>query len=395
MNWRVESVRSLFSPHERLRRDLSAYIDGELDAGERARLERHLAGCTACRGELEELRRTVQLLRMVPAVAPPRSFALPLSAAPAATTLRYSPLFFGLRNATAGLAAMLVAVMAVNIVFDPPTAVAPTEGRQEALATSQGPTPAAAVAVASRPDTLAKPGLPAAPALAPTKPAAAAPAPKPAEAPKPAAAAAPAAKPAEPARAPPPPTPTPAPAAAAPAAAAPAKPADAAKPAAPAPAAAAKPAEPTRPAAAPPATAPTPVPGAPAAAARPAAAPPPAPQPTPAPPVARLAEESSAKSAEDAAQGQPAASTFVAPFAAAPGEGAGGGAGSERPTAQGADQFRRDAAADTANQAARMVPAASSSPTPSPIDLAAWALAGAVALAALATLLVWARDRRA
>ena len=34
---------------------MSGYLGNELDAGQRARLEAHLAGCPACRDELEEL----------------------------------------------------------------------------------------------------------------------------------------------------------------------------------------------------------------------------------------------------------------------------------------------------------------------------------------------------
>ena len=36
---------------------LSAYHDGELPAGERAAVERHLAECAACREALEQMRR--------------------------------------------------------------------------------------------------------------------------------------------------------------------------------------------------------------------------------------------------------------------------------------------------------------------------------------------------
>ncbi len=48
--------------HERWRDDLSAYALGALEPGEAAELERHLAGCEACREELEWLRPAVQVL---------------------------------------------------------------------------------------------------------------------------------------------------------------------------------------------------------------------------------------------------------------------------------------------------------------------------------------------
>jgi anti-sigma-K factor RskA len=48
--------------HERWREELAAYALGALEPGEGAELERHLAGCEECRGELEWLRPAVQLL---------------------------------------------------------------------------------------------------------------------------------------------------------------------------------------------------------------------------------------------------------------------------------------------------------------------------------------------
>ncbi|MDQ7794879.1 MAG: DUF4349 domain-containing protein [bacterium] len=53
---------------------LSAYLDNQLDAGLRGRLEEHLAGCPGCRRELEELRCTVELCRDLEEVAPPAGF---------------------------------------------------------------------------------------------------------------------------------------------------------------------------------------------------------------------------------------------------------------------------------------------------------------------------------
>ena len=56
---------------------LSAYLDGQLSAGERARLEARLAADPALRAELEALRRTVALVRDLPPVSIPRNFILP------------------------------------------------------------------------------------------------------------------------------------------------------------------------------------------------------------------------------------------------------------------------------------------------------------------------------
>jgi hypothetical protein len=63
---------------ERQREQLSAYIDGELSAAERAELERHVPGCPECQEALGELRRVHDLLAALPMPKAPRAFALPL-----------------------------------------------------------------------------------------------------------------------------------------------------------------------------------------------------------------------------------------------------------------------------------------------------------------------------
>src|SRR5689334_1171331 len=63
---------------------LSAYIDQQLSAAERAALERRLESEPALRLALDELRTTVGMLRELPPARPPRSFALdPATVAPA------------------------------------------------------------------------------------------------------------------------------------------------------------------------------------------------------------------------------------------------------------------------------------------------------------------------
>jgi len=52
--------------HRRLRQRLGEYLEGDLGAAERARLDAHLDACPACRAELAELRATVALLRSLP-----------------------------------------------------------------------------------------------------------------------------------------------------------------------------------------------------------------------------------------------------------------------------------------------------------------------------------------
>jgi hypothetical protein len=61
--------------HEKLRERLSAYLEADLDARERARIEEHLSGCPDCRREYRELRHTVDLLRRLPAPDPPPDLA--------------------------------------------------------------------------------------------------------------------------------------------------------------------------------------------------------------------------------------------------------------------------------------------------------------------------------
>ena len=59
--------------------NLSAYLDGALTAGEKARLERHLLGCSTCQRDLASMQAMVGLLRHMRRRPVPRSFALPLS----------------------------------------------------------------------------------------------------------------------------------------------------------------------------------------------------------------------------------------------------------------------------------------------------------------------------
>lgn len=53
--------------------DLSAYLDGELDPSDRARVEAHLDTCDRCRARLSELRATASLIASLPTVRPSRS----------------------------------------------------------------------------------------------------------------------------------------------------------------------------------------------------------------------------------------------------------------------------------------------------------------------------------
>ncbi|MCH8949961.1 MAG: zf-HC2 domain-containing protein [Chloroflexi bacterium] len=56
--------------------ELNAYIDGELDAAARSRVEAHIESCAACRESVAELRTVSQALQSLAGAQTPRSFAL-------------------------------------------------------------------------------------------------------------------------------------------------------------------------------------------------------------------------------------------------------------------------------------------------------------------------------
>ncbi len=109
--------------HRRWRRDLSPFIDGQMELSRREALERHLATCAFCQEELASLRQVVALLRRVPQVEASRSFAL--TQAPS-VRLRW-PVMYGssIRYATAVAAMLLLAVVVADLVTGRPAALAP------------------------------------------------------------------------------------------------------------------------------------------------------------------------------------------------------------------------------------------------------------------------------
>lgn len=107
---------------------LSAYIDNEVTLQEAVRVERHLQVCGSCAEELASLRWTVNLLREVPPVAVPRSFAIrqiDLEPEPARRPFALPDwLFNGLQWATVATAVLAILVFAGDIlnVFGQPAA---------------------------------------------------------------------------------------------------------------------------------------------------------------------------------------------------------------------------------------------------------------------------------
>ncbi len=61
--------------HQRIKQQLSDYLEGDLAHGARQRMASHLAGCEDCASELRGLRQTRELLRGLPAPEPPPDLA--------------------------------------------------------------------------------------------------------------------------------------------------------------------------------------------------------------------------------------------------------------------------------------------------------------------------------
>jgi hypothetical protein len=99
------------SEHERVEGSLSAYIDGELSAKEKAQVQKHLQECQACVENLATLRQTVALLRELPAIPAPRSFAV--RPAPVRPKVRaVAPAWgYGLLKGATALAALLLVLL--------------------------------------------------------------------------------------------------------------------------------------------------------------------------------------------------------------------------------------------------------------------------------------------
>ena len=102
---------------ERQREQLSAYIDGELSAAERAELERHIPRCPECQEALGELRRVHDLLAALPMPKAPRSFALPLDTRLPARPAQSSPQQIATRRSRAGLIQWAGAIAATIGLF--------------------------------------------------------------------------------------------------------------------------------------------------------------------------------------------------------------------------------------------------------------------------------------
>ena len=99
------------SEHEWVGESLSAYIDGELARRERARVEQHLKECQACAENLRTLRQTVALLKELPVIPAPRSFAVRPRVAKARPTPAPSAWGYGLLKGATAIAALLLVLL--------------------------------------------------------------------------------------------------------------------------------------------------------------------------------------------------------------------------------------------------------------------------------------------
>ena len=111
--------QSQTSGHRYALKRLSSYLDGQLSARERARVQAHLDACPDCRAELRSLRWTQGLLADTPVLPVPRSFIVrqaDLEAAPTARALpRFGRALAGLQAVAALVAVLLVLVIAGDL----------------------------------------------------------------------------------------------------------------------------------------------------------------------------------------------------------------------------------------------------------------------------------------
>ncbi len=131
--------------HSWVQERLSAYMDNQLPALERLRVERHLIDCMQCQGVLSSLRWTVSLLKQAPAPVLPRSFVVPVhKQTPRAPVISISLL----RLAAAMATLLLISLVGIDVITQlgstgapamlsaPQVAIAPTSVAAQAQAPS-------------------------------------------------------------------------------------------------------------------------------------------------------------------------------------------------------------------------------------------------------------------
>ncbi len=104
--------------HEVREEDLSAYVDGELNASALQRVEAHLEVCTACRESVTELRAVRQSVKELPRMPVPRSFVVREADVAAAPTRAGGGLFGSVTPLLSGVAAIAIVAFVVLAGFD-------------------------------------------------------------------------------------------------------------------------------------------------------------------------------------------------------------------------------------------------------------------------------------
>ena len=99
------------SEHQWVDESLSAYMDGELSPAETERVENHLQVCRACSESLATIQQTVTLLRELPLVPAPRSFAVRPAVVRARPSLAPPAWGYGLLKGATALAALLLMLL--------------------------------------------------------------------------------------------------------------------------------------------------------------------------------------------------------------------------------------------------------------------------------------------
>ena len=98
---------------------VSVFLDGALSTKEMSQVDLHMASCEVCAQKADELRSVISVLRAMPTVPAPRSFAIPVPArawVPEPSRPWWSPApLMGLRAAAAGAAIALAIVLAGDI----------------------------------------------------------------------------------------------------------------------------------------------------------------------------------------------------------------------------------------------------------------------------------------
>jgi hypothetical protein len=142
-------MKLLFGSPQRAHADtklLSAFLDNQVTAAERTRLEAHLRDCAVCREELHSLRQTITLLRALPRAPTPRAFTLSEIQVGRRRQVARTPWGMELLRGLAGVAAIVLLVAAAATLWRQPVArpaqvarVAATASPAEALLLAEAP----------------------------------------------------------------------------------------------------------------------------------------------------------------------------------------------------------------------------------------------------------------